>query len=198
MNAEMIRDQQTDDSLSTFIDSIDASINMLSNSYEDLSYITSYGSIQYSPNILSLSTLVNTRINFFGTICKMNLKVIEAKIDKNIYTYINILECERIIDNNISNAIKYADIEKPIHISLKMQDDSDEIILEFRSYAKEIVNKEKIFEKNYREEDSKRGLGVGLNIVKNICNKYDILYCSTYQDKQNIFTYTFKASQGDS
>ena len=48
-----------------------------------------------------------------------------------------------------------------------------------------------IFEKNYREEESKRGLGLGLNIVKNICDKYNILYVASYQNGQNIFTYTF-------
>jgi signal transduction histidine kinase len=198
MNAEMIRDQQKDDSLSTFIDSIDASINMLSNSYEDLSYVTSYDSIQYNPSLLSLSETLIKRINFFGTICKMNLKEIKSDIDTNIYTYINIVECERIIDNNISNAIKYADIEKPIYIRLSKVKETNEITLEFKSYAKEIQDKNKIFEKNYREEESKRGLGLGLNIVKNICDKYEITYVASYKNEQNIFTYTLEAMEGNS
>jgi signal transduction histidine kinase len=191
MNAEMIRDSQKDDSLLAFIDSIDASINMLSNSYEDLSYITSYDSIKYNPNLISLSNMLEKRIDFFETICKMNLKEIKANIHTDIYTYINIVECERIIDNNISNAIKYADIDKPIYISLYKTEKNDKVILEFKSSANEIKDKSKIFEKNYREEESKRGLGLGLNIVKNICEKYHILYLASYNDKQNIFTYTF-------
>lgn len=191
MNAEMIKDLQEDDSLAPFIDSIDASINMLSNSYEDLSYVTSYDSIKYNPNLISLSQMIEKRIVFFQTICRMNLKEIESDIDINAYTYINIVELERLIDNNISNAIKYAKIEKPIYIRLIKSKESNRIILEFRSYAKEIKNKKKIFEKNYREEESKRGLGLGLNIVKNICDKYNISYEASYKDNQNIFTYTF-------
>lgn len=192
MNAEMIRDLQKDDSLLSFIDSIDASVNMLSNSYEDLSYVTSYDSIKYNPNLLSLSDMVKKRIDFFDTICKMNLKEIKSNIDANIYAYINIVECERIIDNNISNAIKYADIDKPIYISLYKSTETNKTILEFKSSANEIKDKNKIFQKNYREEESKRGLGLGLNIVKNICDKYNILYIASYKNKQNIFTYTFE------
>ena len=192
MNAEMIKDLQSDDSLNLYIDSIDASINMLSNSYEDLSYVTSFDSIQYNPSILSLSDLLKKRIEFFGTICKMNLKEIESNISEDIEIFINIVECERIIDNNISNAIKYADIEKPISINLNKSEKTKKVILEFKSFAKEIENKDKIFEKNYREEESKRGLGLGLNIVKNICDKYNILYITSYKNNQNIFTYTFE------
>jgi signal transduction histidine kinase len=192
INAEMIRDLQEDNSLSSFIDSIDASINMLSNSYEDLSYITSYDSIKYNPNLISLSDMLQKRIDFFETICKMNLKEIKSDIDTKIYAYINIVECERIIDNNISNAIKYADIEKPIYISLTKSNENENVILQFKSFASEIKDKNMIFEKNYREEESKRGLGLGLNIVKNICDKYNISYLTTYEDGQNIFTYTFE------
>ena len=39
MNSEMIKKFQKDSSMNTFIEQIDASINMLSNSYEDLSYL---------------------------------------------------------------------------------------------------------------------------------------------------------------
>lgn len=191
MNAEMIKDSQKDDSLTLFIDSIDASINMLSNSYEDLSYVTSSDSIKYNPSLLSLSEMLEKRIGFFQTICKMNLKEIKSNIDSNIYVYINIVECERLIDNNISNAIKYAQIEKPIYISLVKSKENNKIILEFKSFAKEIKDKKKIFQKNYREEESKRGLGLGLNIVKSICDKYNISYEATYKDDQNIFTYAF-------
>ena len=37
------------------------------------------------------------------------------------------------------------------------------------------LNKDE-FEKNYRENEAKRGLGLGLNMVKNICDKYKITY----------------------
>lgn len=191
MNGEMVKKFQSDEKLSEFIDQIDASINMLSNSYEDLAYVTSYDAIEYLPSVLQISYLLKKRINFFTTISKVNYKKIISNIDSNLTTTINEIECERIIDNNISNAIKYATPNKAITINLYRENSL--VILEFKTYGKPIKNKEKIFDKNYRENESKRGLGLGLNMVKNICDKYEINYTISYEKGQNIFIYRFKS-----
>ena len=194
MNGEMIKKFQTDDKLSLFIEQIDASTNMLSNSYEDLAYITSYDSIDYKSNRVSLTEILNKRIKFFSTISKVNYKEIVSNIEDDIYIHINEIELERIIDNNISNGIKYGEEKQPITITLNKEDDT--VTLTFKTYGNPILNKEKIFEKNYRENEAKRGLGLGLNIVKGICEKYNIFYSVSYEgadfNGQNIFRYTFK------
>ncbi len=190
MNGEMVKKFQTDDKLSLFVDQIDASINMLSNSYEDLAYITSYDTIEYQPSVINLSQIVEKRVQFFETISKVNFKPIVPNIQKNITFSINEIECERIIDNNISNAVKYATPNKQIYINL--YEIKSKVILEIQSFGEPIKNPEKVFEKNYREDESKRGLGLGLNMVKKICEKYDIEYGVSYEEGQNIFSYSFK------
>jgi len=102
--------------LSLFIEQIDASTHMLSNSYEDLAYITSYDSIDYKSNRVSLTEILNKRIKFFSTISKVNHKEIVSNIEDDIYIHINEIELERIIDNNISNGIKYGEEKQPITI----------------------------------------------------------------------------------
>ena len=52
MNGEMIKKFQKDESMNIFIEQIDASINMLSNSYEDLAYLTTSNTISYKSKIL--------------------------------------------------------------------------------------------------------------------------------------------------
>ncbi|MBD3842539.1 MAG: HAMP domain-containing histidine kinase [Campylobacterales bacterium] len=190
MNGEMVKEYQNDDTLSEFIEQIDASINMLSNSYEDLAYVTSYDTIEYKPSKISLSDLLHKRVRFFTTISKVNSKEIVSQIEENIFITINEIEVERIIDNNISNGIKYAHTNKPITINLSKNNDI--VTLSFKTYGNPIQNKEKVFEKNYRENEAKRGLGLGLNMVKGICEKYNITYDVSYEDGQNIFTYRFK------
>lgn len=192
MNGEMVKKFQKDDSLSSFIDKIDSSVNMLSNSYEDLAYITTYDTIEYLAKNIDISFLLKNRIKFFSTISKVNKKEIESNIEDNIFIKINQIECERIIDNNISNAIKYATKNQLITINLFKNRDT--VILEFKSFGNSIQNKHRVFEKNYRENEAKRGLGLGLNMVKNICDKYKITYDVAYIENQNIFTYTFLIS----
>ena len=192
MNAEMVKKHQQDDTLSDFMDQIDASVNMLSNSYEDLAYITTYNSLEYRPTRVNASNMLHNRIKFFSTISKVNFKEITADIQNEIWININSMELERLIDNNISNGIKYATPKLPITITLNKKGIDNSAILEFKTFGKPIRDITKVFEENYRENDAKRGLGLGLNMVKGICEKYDIAYSTTHKDEQNIFTYIFK------
>src|SRR5574344_324674 len=190
MNGEMIKKFQKDESMNVFIEQIDASINMLSNSYEDLAYLITSNSISYKPKNINLSQTIKDRIKFFATISKVNFKKIEAKIEYEIYVNMNEIELERIIDNNLSNAIKYGFKDKTIDVFLIKN--KNEAILEFRTFSNKIKNRDMIFSKNYREDDAKRGLGLGLYMVSNICIKYDIKYEILYENEQNIFKYIFK------
>ena len=192
MNSEMIKRQDKEQKSLNFIDQINASINMLTNSYEDLSYTISSDTIDYKPSLVDISKALQERVRFFETLAKVNFKTLETKFDDEIFFNINQIELERLIDNNISNAIKYAEPNSVITSILTKEGDS--IVLVFKSFGKEIVDQERVFEKNYREDESKRGLGLGLNMVKNICKKYNISYSLHYEAGQNIFTYILKGS----
>ncbi len=103
----------------------------------------------------------------------------------------NDTELERLIDNNLSNAIKHSDDNSEIKIFLEKT--NSEVILKFISKGPNIRNVSKIFDKDYTESNgAKRSLGLGLNMVKNICEKNDIHYHADSKDTMNTFTYTFK------
>ena len=86
--------------------------------------------------------------------------------------------------------MKYAARKKPVTIHLLQSNGTATLVI--KTFGNEIKYKTKIFEKNFREDESKRGLGLGLNMVKNICGKYHISYNVTYEDGQNVFTYNFQ------
>ena len=174
-----------------FVKQINSSISMLSNSYEDLSYIISNDTIEYKAINLNLSKYVNDRIEFFKDIIEANNKTLEFNIQDEINIFMNDIELERLIDNNISNAIKHSKKNAKIFIKLEKNTDKN-ISLYFQSEGKDIKNPDLLFNKNYRENDSKRSLGLGLHMVKTICDKNSIEYKVKSHLNKNIFIYNFK------
>jgi len=191
LNMDLLKFQIKDKDVEEIIEEIDAAVAMLTNSYEDLAYLSSNNTaITYKPALINIAKVLKSRIGFFSNIAKVNDKRLIDKIEDDSIEYmINRIEFERIIDNNISNAIKYS-TGKDIEIFLRKV--WDKVILRFVSEGEPIKNPEQIFEKNYREQIHKRGLGLGLNIVKNICDKYSIKYRVYYKDGKNVFEYVFK------
>ena len=177
--------------VSSYVTQINSAINMLSNSYEDLSYIISNDAIEYKPVEINLTDFLKERINFFDVIAQANDKMIHSNIADDIHIIMNDTELERLIDNNISNAIKHSSDKSDIEIILEK--DNSEIGLKFISRGENISDVSMIFDKNYTETHSaKRSLGLGLSMVKTICEKNSINYKVSSEEGINIFTYVFK------
>jgi len=176
--------------VSAYVEQINSAINMLSNAYEDLNYIISSDTIEYKTIDIDLTEFLKERVGFFEVIAKANDKSIHTNILDDVKVMMNDTELERLIDNNLSNAIKHGDDKSKIEIVLEKN--NLEISLKFISKGKAIKDIDKIFDKNYTESHhAKRNLGLGLNMVKNICEKNDISYSVHSKDGTNIFTYVF-------
>jgi PAS domain S-box-containing protein len=179
------------DQVSSYTRQINSAINMLSNSYEDLSYIITNDTIEYKPKNIDFSNLLQERIDFFEVIAEANTKTISTDIANDIHCYMNDIELERLIDNNLSNAIKHSYDKSEIRVILEKS--PSEIILHFISEGKNIHDVTRLFDKNYTESaGAKRSLGLGLNMVKSICEKNDIKYSVDSKDHRNTFTYIFR------
>ena len=117
----------------------------------------------------------NLRDSIFGQmkVCSWDLKCKEFSIDfatnkqKYLYKlYENKDAFSRIIDNLLSNAYKYNKKDGFIKIILK-----DKLLI-IEDSGKGIKNPSKIFDRFYKEND--RGIGIGLHIVKKLCDELDI------------------------
>lgn len=177
----------------SYLTQVNSAINMLKNSYEDMTYLSTNQYIIYKDTSVNLPDIVQHRIDFFSSIVEVQHRLITFNSDENIYIKMNYLEIERLIDNNLSNAIKYSQENSTIVINFYK--DANNYCLSFASSADAINDTKKIFTKNYQEEknDAKRSLGLGLHMVKTICSKNNIFYEVKYENEMNVFKYYFKS-----
>lgn len=166
---------------------INASINLLSNSYENLSYFISNKSLNYHKQKLDLSSLLEDRIRFFEHVVKANKKNILKNIDSNLPLYMNDIELERIIDNSIANMIYYCEVEQNIFISLINKNNN--IVLKFKTKTKKEIKKTSKTKRFIIKDTSSFGLGVYL--IETITNKYNIKFKLEKKDNNLTIEYIF-------
>ena len=172
-----------------YISKIEAGSKMIANIYDDLSYMVKKDRFDYDKKHLSFSLFLKGRIDFFKEIAKGNDHRIIADIEDGIEIYFSDIELQRIIDNNLSNAVKYANKKSDIHV--KLFKNGKEIVLEFLTYSKQISDTKQIFEPFHQEEERQGGFGLGLEIVRSICKKECVDFTVTSDSKITIFRYTF-------
>lgn len=98
-----------------------------------------------------------------------NYPNIEFKIDfQNRYILTNRDAFSRIIDNLLTNAAKYNKQNGSVKVSYDSKTDTLHIV----DTGKGIKNPKRIFDRFYKEQT--RGLGIGLHIVKKLCEELDI------------------------
>lgn len=167
---------------------INAAIKSLNLVYDDLSFSIEQERNHFEATNINLAILLKERVEYFKTIAEVSHKEIKLLKECDIELFISGKELYRFVDNNLSNAIKYAYPNSQIHIDLKCLDNNI-AKLSFITHSPEIKDKEKIFERYVRENNVKGGHGLGLNIIKKISQKYGIKIEITYVEEKNHFTY---------
>lgn len=167
-----------------------AAVKVLSHLYEDMDYLVKHHRIEHNPTQIDFTKFMRDRIDYFTDVASMKEIRIESDIADNISVLMNYKELQRVVDNNISNAIKYSYENNIIKIALHVNEGI--CTMSFQDYGVGIENVEKIFERYYRENTNKGGFGIGLNIVKTIIDKEGIELTIQSRLKQgSTFTYTF-------
>lgn len=137
---------------------------------------------------IKVSEILENILNKFQTSIKeKNIKV-EFNKNEDALLKANKTDIEVCFTNLIDNAVKYNIKDGVIKIDIS----KDSIVI--ANTGKEIKNLKKIFEKFYREDKAgtTKGLGLGLSIVKKICQKYSFKIKAERKDDMNIFTIYFR------
>ena len=172
-----------------YLSKIEAASKIIANIYEDLSYMVKKNRFEYRKENINMSKFLLDRIDFFSEISKGNKHKILIKMEKDIMLYMNSEELQRIIDNNLSNAIKFS--KRDTNIKIRLYEKKKEIILSFLTSSPKIEDTKAIFGAFSREDNVKGGFGLGLEIVHSICVKENINIELISNEKFTIFKYTF-------
>lgn len=188
-NIDLLRMQNMD---TESLNAIEAGARIIQNSYEDMTYLMKQDRIVYKKTDIDLVEFVKSRISFFGSIAKANDLEISLRVGYPNLPRINFcdLKLQRIIDNTISNALKYSYRATTISISLGLED--EKLFFEIKNRCRPINKIDKIFERHYREDQDKGGLGLGLSIVHQICKEENIVSkVSSSVENGTSFRYVF-------
>jgi signal transduction histidine kinase len=173
-----------------YLSKIEAASKIISNIYSDLSYMVKKDRFVYEKKKLNMSVFLEDRIDFFSEIALGNRHNIISEIQDDIWLYFSEEELQRIIDNNLSNAIKYAN--KGTEVKISLMQEKEQIVLKFLSISPKIEDIKGIFNAFKREDDVKGGFGLGLEIVYTICKKEKVEIEVQSDDNITAFIYRFE------
>jgi len=153
-----------------YLAKIEAAVKNIFSIYDDLSYLVKKDQIDYPKKAMDLGEYVKQRLEFFDEVAHFsNLSFQYSYPDFPAWIYFNETKLQRVIDNNLTNAIKYTKNGETIHVGIRCTVEACWFWVESKS--QKIQDVEKIFEAYYRERKKTDGFGLGLSLVKAICDE---------------------------
>ncbi|KAB7887225.1 sensor histidine kinase, partial [Poseidonibacter ostreae] len=169
-NIEMIDKDILDAKLAKKINRIDIGAKTISNIYEDLTFLTLNNKIISQNENLNLSNVLEQRVEYFKSLATIKKINFVLNIEKDIYLNSDLKKISKLIDNLISNAIKYNKIAGTIKVTLK----ENFLSIEDTGKGMSKENLSNLFERYSRFDKSVGGFGIGLNIVSLIAKEYNL------------------------
>lgn len=147
---------------------IEIASKTLSRIYDDLTYLNLNHNYHRRLEWINISTFVEERMVYFSTMAENKKIKIELRIEEDIYLEIDKNDITRLIDNLISNAIKYNTFKGLIKVCLT------EERLSVKDTGVGIAKKDlKYISQRFRRANkSEGGFGIGLDIVAQVVESY--------------------------
>jgi two-component system OmpR family sensor kinase len=168
-NIEMMDTAELGEKNKKRLDRMTIAAKTVSTLYEDLTYLTLEHERGNHNESLDLRKIIQERVEYFDTSAKSKQITFDLNLDDEHYV-MDSRKFIRVIDNLISNAIKYNRRGGTVAISLE----KGKMTIEDSGIG---IKEDKIpfiFDRYMRFNSSEGGFGVGLSIVKKILDEYKI------------------------
>ena len=173
-----------------YLNRMKSAAKTLATIYNDMDYLVKQGKVEHKFQEIDLSDFIQNRVDYFQEVANLKEVELQINIEDNIIYKFSKTKLQRLIDNTLSNAIKYS--HHQCNVDVILYETNDVIIFIVEDHGVGIENIDKIFSRYYRENNAKGGFGIGLNIVKQIIEEEGIhLEVTSVLNKGTIFKYTF-------
>lgn len=174
-----------------YLAKIEAAVKNIFSIYDDLSYLVKKDQIEYPKKAIDLGEYVKKRLEFFDEVAHFsNLTFNFTEPEFPSWIQFNETKLQRVIDNNLTNAIKYTKNGEEIRVGIGC--DTQGCLFWVESKSQKIHDPQKIFEAYYRERKKTDGFGLGLSLVKSICDEDGVEIKISSDNELTRFEYTFK------
>ena len=168
-NIEMIETFGKHEENSTELKRIEIASQTLSRIYDDLTYIKLNHKYHRQIVTINMSTLVEERIVYFSAMAEAKGLEVTVNIDPNVMLRIDKNDAIRLVDNLISNAIKYNKTKGLLDVRLT----EDLFSVKDTGIGIRSEDLSTILQRFKRANKSEGGFGIGLDIVNQVVASYD-------------------------
>ena len=173
---------------------VEAAAKNIFSIYDDLSYLVKKEHVNYPKASIDINKFIQSRIDFFSEVAHLsNLSFSYISEVEDVYIFFNETKLQRIVDNSITNAIKYTYQNEVVEV--KLTKELHEVEFSIGSYSQPISDVNKIFDAYYREDgtdsSAEHSFGIGLRLVKNICDEEGVKIILDLGEEKNVFRYRF-------
>ena len=135
---------------------------------------------------INLSELIESKLQRFNELIMMKNIKLETQIDKNVSITMNITLADILVSNLLNNSIKHNINGGSIHITL-----NEKGLLISNTGSPLKIEPKRLFDRFVKESASNESLGLGLSLVKQICDTYNFGVTYGYEAGLHIIKVQF-------
>jgi len=165
-NSTMLKKQMKDEKSLRRIERIEDAGERLKKLYDELVYSIHKEMHTIEKEKFDLAKIVEERVAIFQeqkrNTFHLRIESYEIEVDK--------IGFEQMLDNIVTNAMKYSEKEKPVTITL----DQDSLRIKDEGVGMSPTELLRVHERYYQADEHKDGEGIGLSLVKTYCDEEGI------------------------
>lgn len=169
-NIETLDSKSCDEKSMRKLQRIKTASTTISNLYQDLVYLLLNHQVSSQNEELNLSEILNQRVHYFSQATNVKKLNLHVAVKENVFFNADRQKMERLIDNILSNAIKYTGKSTTIKVVLTQHALS--VSDEGKGMSQDEIST--IFQRYRRFDKTQGGFGIGYSIIKSIIDEYGI------------------------